>query len=379
MTTWKIPLADLTFDEQEVNAVVDVLNSGWLTMGAVTKEFEAQFAAWNQTPHAVALASCTAALHIACTALDLGLGDEVIVPSLTFVATANAVRYTGATPVFADIESFEDLTISPASIRSQITEKTKAIIVMHYGGYPCNMPEIQKIADEFNLFIIEDAAHAVGTKLNGKFMGTVSDIGCYSFFSNKNLATGEGGMIVTPHAEVAEKVQRLRSHGMTTLTWDRHQGHAFSYDVTDLGYNYRMDEMRAALGISQLQKLEKNNEKRRSLVEYYRQQLAERCPQITVPFTQHPGISAGHIMPVLLPSQVSRKEVMEHLQSEKIQTSIHYPPIHKFSNFQSENQGQFSLPITEEVASRELTLPLYPDLRPNQIDEVVNGLAEAIQ
>jgi dTDP-4-amino-4,6-dideoxygalactose transaminase len=378
MTNWEIPLSDLTFDEDEINDVVKVLQSGWLTMGAATQEFEAKFAEWNNTPYAIAVSSCTAALHLACMVINLGPGDEVILPSLTFVATANAVRYTGATPIFADITSQNDLTISPESIRSLVTGRTKAIIVMHYAGYPCNMEEIQKIAEEFNLYIIEDAAHAVGTQLNGTYMGTVGDIGCFSFFSNKNLVTGEGGMLVTKKAEIAEKVRLLRSHGMTTLTWDRHKGHASTYDVVDLGYNYRLDEIRAALGISQLKKLEINNQKRRALTKHYHITLNERCPAVSVPFTAHPGITSAHIMPILIPKDLSRDVVLEHLKDQKIQTSIHYPPIHAFTNYASNLQDHFSLPVTESVASRELTLPLYPDLSTHQIDTIVGCLSEMV-
>lgn len=378
MTDWKIPLSDLSFDQQEIESVVKILQSGWLTMGSATQEFEAKFAAWNDIPFAVALSSCTAALHLACIALGLGPGDEVILPALTFVATANAVRYTGATPVFADICSQDDLTIAPASIASLITKRTKAIIVMHYAGYPCNMPEIQKIAGEFNLAIIEDAAHAVGTQLNGTYMGTVGDIGCFSFFSNKNLVTGEGGMLVTRDPEIAERVKRLRSHGMTTLTWDRHKGHASSYDVVDLGYNYRLDEIRAALGISQLAKLERNNQLRRSLTRHYHARLAEKCPAVHVPFSSHPGTTSAHIMPVLLPQEFDRNLVIEHLKKNQIQTSIHYPPIYRFDSYHSNHQEINSLPITENIAARELTLPLYPKLTTEQINDVVDGLAQAL-
>lgn len=378
MTDWDIPLSDITFDEQEIGTVVEVLRSGWLTMGAATKKFEEKFAEWNNIPYAISLSSCTAALHLACLALDLGPGDEVILPALTFVATANAVRYTGATPVFADIMSEDDLTISPDDIRSKITDKTKGMIVMHYAGYPCNMSEIQHIAKEHNLFIIEDAAHAVGAQTNGLFMGTIGDIGCFSFFSNKNLVTGEGGMLVTHDAEIAQRVSRLRSHGMTTLTWDRYKGHAYTYDVVDLGYNYRLDEIRASLGLSQLEKLDQNNQVRRNLTSHYHQTLRKKCPEVGVPFTNHPGVTSAHIMPIIIPPNVKRADVIGHLRNNKIQTSIHYPPIHQFENYRSGHNPQVSLPITESVAARELTLPLYPALTTEQIDQVVVCISEAM-
>ncbi|HKJ26623.1 MAG TPA: DegT/DnrJ/EryC1/StrS family aminotransferase [Anaerolineales bacterium] len=374
---WRVPLADVAFGSEEEEAVLSVMRSGWLTMGRVTAEFESAFAEFLSVPHAKAVSSCTAALHLACLALELGPGDEVIVPSLTFVATANAVRYTGATPVFADITGFGNFNLSPDSIREAITDKTKAIIVMHYAGYSCDMPAIMQMAAEHDLFVIEDAAHAVGGCLQGNMLGTWGDFGCYSFFSNKNLVTGEGGMLVTSDDELAEKVHRLRSHGMTSLTWDRHRGHAWSYDVVDLGYNYRLDELRSAIGLVQLQKLYEVNQKRRKLVELYRVQLAEKAPDLILPFQDHPGVSGAHLMPVLLPQGADRQSVMEKMKFDGVQTSIHYPPIHQFSSFQ-DLVCPVPLSITEEVSARELTLPLFPHMREEQVELVVSALAEAV-
>ncbi len=256
---WKVPLADLNYDEAEEKAVLDVLRSRWLTMGSVTQAFENEFAALLKTRHALAVSNATVALHLACLAVGVGPGDEVIVPSLSFVATANAVLYAGAEVRFADILGPHDLTIDPASVASQITPRTKAIIVMHYGGYPCQMPAILEIARAHGLAVIEDAAHSPGAWLDRRHLGTLGDIGCFSFFSNKNLSTGEGGMLVTDRPELADKLRLMRSHGMTSLTWDRHQGHAYSYDVVELGYNYRIDEIHSALGREQLRKLEAGN------------------------------------------------------------------------------------------------------------------------
>jgi len=215
---WVVPLSDVKFGIEEINAVTAVLESGWLTMGAVTAEFEKEFAAYTGAKHALAVSNATVALHMACLGLDIGSGDEVIVPSLTFVATANAVRYTGATPVFADITSENNLTISLASIERALTPRTKAVIVMHYGGYACDMPAILAWAEERGLPVIEDAAHAAGSFLDGRHLGTWGKTGCFSFFSNKNLSTGEGGMIVTDDDALAERFRLLRSHGMTSLT-----------------------------------------------------------------------------------------------------------------------------------------------------------------
>jgi dTDP-4-amino-4,6-dideoxygalactose transaminase len=376
---WRIPLSDIDFGPEETKAVVEVLESRWLTMGSVTQDFERETAAYLGVKHAIAVANGTAALHLACLAIGLGPGDEAIVPALTFVATANAIRYTGATPVFAEITSQDDLNISTKSIEDLITDRTRAILVVHYGGYSCDMPRIMSLAAEHGLVVIEDAAHAIGSELNGTKLGTWGKIGCFSFFSNKNLTTGEGGMMVTDDDAMAEKLHLLRSHGMTTMTWDRHKGHAWSYDVVELGYNYRIDEIRAALGVAQLNKLERNNDRRRRLVQVYRETLQEITPEVGVPFENYRGISSAHIMPVLLPHGINRVEFMESMKSQGIQTSNHYPPIHKFSSYQdfaAATDGKLSL--TEDVAAREVTLPLYPTMTETDVLTVVNAIREAL-
>jgi len=374
---WIVPLSDIKFGLEEKQAVADVLESGWLTMGEVTQQFEEEFAAYTGAKYAFAVSNATVALHMACLALDLQPGDEVIVPSLTFVATANAVRYTGATPVFADIKGENDLTVSLDSIKQLVTPRTKAIIVMHYAGYPCEMPRIMAWAKEHHLPVIEDAAHAVGSFLDGKHLGTFGDAGCFSFFSNKNLSTGEGGMLITNDNTLAEKFRLLRSHGMTSLTWDRHQGHAWSYDVVALGYNYRIDEIHSALGREQLRKLDGFNARRREISHLYREWLKELCPSIAVPFEGHPGISAHHIMPVVLPRNANRLHFMEKMKEQGIQTSIHYPPIHLFTSFKGNARSAVHLPVTEDIASRELTLPLYPLLTDDQVRWVVQAAKQA--
>ena len=373
-----IPLADLDYDVAEEQAALDVLRSRWLTMGAVTQEFEQAFAQQLGVKHAFAVSNGTHALHLACLALEIGPGDEVIVPALTFVATANAVLYTGAEVRFADIIGESDLTIMPENIEENITPRTRAIMVMHYGGYACRMPEILSLARRHHLAVIEDAAHAPGAFLEGRALGTWGEIGCFSFFSNKNLATGEGGMLVTDRDDLAEKIRPLRSHGMTTLTWDRHQGHAYSYDVVTLGNNYRIDEVHAALGLVQLGKLAANNARRAALTKRYRQALqALALPGVEIPFAGAPGQPACHLLPLLLPPGMDRQAVMQHMRAAGIQTSIHYPPVHQFSYYRQRYPG-VSLPQTEQVAERELTLPLYPALTFQEVDEVLLSLQQAL-
>jgi dTDP-4-amino-4,6-dideoxygalactose transaminase len=376
---WRIPLSDIDFGPEEAAAVQGVVVSRWLTMGAVTQQFEQEFAEYANARHAIAVTNATAALHLACVTAGLGPGDEAIVPSLTFVATANAVRYTGATPVFADIQSETDLNISPQSIEACITSRTRAILVVHYGGYACDMPAILAIAQKHGLAVIEDAAHAAGSFLEGRMLGTWGQAGCYSFFSNKNMTTGEGGMLVTDDDALAAKLRLLRSHGMTSLTWDRHKGHAWSYDVVDLGYNYRIDEIRSALGSVQLKKLEQNNQLRRDRTALFHELLHELCPSVCIPFQSHPGVSACHLLPILLPEGTPREAFMEQMKSRGIQTSIHYPLIHHFTGYHELTaQSAPDLRLTENVASREVTLPLYPALSEADVTLVVEAVRDSL-
>lgn len=372
---WLVPLADLDYDEEEEQAVVDVLRHRWLTMGATTAAFEEEFAAYHGVKYALAISNATQALHLACLALGIGPGDEVLVPSLTFVATSNSVLYCGATVRFVDVISADDLNISPAEIERQITPQTKAIMVVHYGGYPCQMPQIVDIADRHGLAVIEDAAHAPGAWYAGKSLGTWGDIGCFSFFSNKNLSTGEGGMLVTNREDIAEKVRLLRSHGMTSLTWDRHRGHAYSYDVVELGYNYRIDEIRSALGRVQLKKLQSNNERREKITHQYWTGL--EGIDLGLPFRSAEGRPAYHIFPVLLPENVDRRAFIDHMRSRRIQTSIHYPPIHLFQYYRDRFPG-VTLPSTESIAAREVTLPLYPGMSDEQVNEVIFAVKDSL-
>ena len=371
---WRVPLADLDYGLEEENAVLAVLRSKWLTMGEVTDTFEHEFAAYHGAKHAIAVSNATQALHLACLALGIGPGDEVIVPSLSFVATANAVLYTGAEVRFADILGPDELTIDPGEIERLITPRTKAIIVMHYAGYPCRMPEIMALAERNGLPVIEDAAHAPGAFLTGRALGTWGAIGCFSFFSNKNLSTGEGGMLLTASDALAQKLRLLRSHGMTTLTYERHKGHAFSYDVVELGYNDRIDELRAALGVVQLKKVKANNARRDELTHSYWKILAPLG--VGLPFSQTmQGQPAHHIFPILLPGGTDRKAFMEGLRDAGIQSSIHYPPIHTFSYYQR-RYGVQHLSQTEDVSAREVTLPLYPTMGEGAVHTVTDAVCQ---
>jgi dTDP-4-amino-4,6-dideoxygalactose transaminase len=381
LVSWKVPLTDVNLGPEEIAAVTAVLKSGWLSMGPKTQQFEAEFARFLGIKHAFAVANGTAALHLAGEAAGLKAGDEVLCPALSFVASANAILYTGARPVFVDIIGSQNLNLSVAEAAGKITERTKAIMVVHYAGYPADMDAIRHLAQRQGLVIIEDCAHAPGAVFHSregvKRLGTLGSCGCFSFFSNKNLTTGEGGMLVTDDDELAEKVRLARSHGMTSLTWDRHKGHSFSYDVTARGYNYRLDEMRAALGLAQLPKLERENSQRRQLTRIYHEKLAPLSP-LELPFSEEPEGSAHHLMPILLKDPALRPAFMAHLARAGIQVSIHYPPIHQFSYYRQLWPPDFNhrLPRTEEVASREVTLPLFPAMTSTQLEMVIQSIRD---
>jgi dTDP-4-amino-4,6-dideoxygalactose transaminase len=374
---WLVPLSDVRVDEEIERAVVEVVRSGWWSMGARVAEFEREFASFCGAKHAFAVSSGTAALHLALLAVGCGERHEVLVPSLNFVAAANTIGQTGATPVFCDIAGADDLTVSPDDLEAAVGPATRALLVMHYGGHPCRMEEILDLAERHGLAVIEDAAHAPGATWRGRMCGTIGDVGCFSFFSNKNLPIGEGGMVVTDDDSLAERIRLLRSHGMTTLTWDRHRGHAYSYDVVAQGFNYRLDEFRAALGLVQLRRLERANAARERLVARYRAAL-DGEQGLRMPFADvEPGTrSAHHLAVVVLPNRVHRDEVRSILAARRIQTSVHYPPIHAFSHYRSLGHRR-ELPATDDIAARLVTLPLYPTMTDDDASFVASALLEA--
>jgi dTDP-4-amino-4,6-dideoxygalactose transaminase len=382
---WKYPLSDIDFGREEEREVLKVLRRRWLSTGPVTERFERAFSEYLGGGYAMAVSNGTAALHLALASLGLRREDEVILPSLTFVATANAVLYVGAKPIFADIIGPDDLNISPQEIEKKVTSRTKAILVMHYGGYPCDMQSIVGIAKRYGLFVVEDAAHAPGSEYRGRKCGTIGEIGCFSFFSNKNLVTGEGGMVVTRNREWAERARRIRSHGMKALSWDKYRGHLSSYDIEKLGYNYRTTEIQSVLGLVQLKKLDRNNRRRGRLVEVYRKEL-QGVEGISIPFSQFKGNLSYHLVPVLVHtgndarSALQRNKLMESLRNFGIQTSLHYPPVHLFSLYRRQfGYRKGMLPKTEEVGRREVTLPLHPRMEVEDVKWIVKKAKEVIE
>jgi dTDP-4-amino-4,6-dideoxygalactose transaminase len=360
MPGWKVPLADVAVPEADIALVADVYRSGWLSMGPRTEAFERALAEYTGARHALATANGTAALHLICLAAGFGPGDEVIVPSLTFVASVNAIAYTGATPVFVDIAALDRPWPSAAAVEAAITPRTRGVMAVAYGGHPGEIAAIRALAERRGLTLLEDAAHAIGVRHEGRHVGTFGAAGAFSFFSNKNLAIGEGGAVVTDDDALAERMRLARSHGMTTLTWDRHRGHASSYDVVALGFNYRIDEPRAALATARLQRLDAENARRAELVRRYR----ERMPEGVMP-TAPGGL---HIFTVVVDSD--RDAVRDGMAQRGVQTSVHYPPAHRFSIYAGE-----ALPVTEAYAERTLTLPLFADMTEAQQDLVLDALA----
>jgi dTDP-4-amino-4,6-dideoxygalactose transaminase len=375
---WRVPLAELSATEDEVQSAVKALRSGWWTCGPETEALEREFERSLGIRHAVAVSSGTAALHLAFLALRLSAGDEVVTPSLNFVAATNMMLHLGAVPRFADVGAIEAPLVTAESLERAITPKTRGICVMHYGGYPCKIDAIIDLARRHRLWVVEDAAHAPGAAWNGIPCGGWGDIACFSFFGNKNLTCGEGGLVATESEDLAKKLRLLRSHGMNSLTWDRYRGHSFSYDVTTPGLNYRIDDVRAAVLRVQLRSLERFNRLREERVKWYRQLLGSD-PRWTIPFADYPGTSAYHLFVVVLASGISRAGVMRFLKSKGIQTSIHYPPVHQFTCYKERSFSQGDLSLTEELGQRILTLPLYPHMTSEQVALVCEAFREAVE
>ena len=374
---WSVPLSDIAVDDAIVRAASAAIASGWWSTGPRVAEFERAFARRLGAGHAVAVSSGTAALHLAAAACGCGPGDEVVMPALNFVAAASVVRHLGATPVFCDVSGAHDPNLDTEDLEAAVTARTRAIVALHYGGAPCDMDAVLAVAERHGIVVIEDAAHAPGATYGGRACGTLGAAGCFSFFSNKNLPIGEGGMVVTDDAALADRVRLLRSHGMPALSWDRERGHAAGYDVLASGFNYRLDEPRAAIGLIQLERLDAGNAARARLTALYRERL-DGVAGLTVPSVAGPPqtTSADHLAVVVLPRGTERAAIRGALAARRIQTSVHYPPIHRFSAYRE--QAARPLPRTDDVGDRLLTLPLFPHMTEAQVHEVADALVDAL-
>lgn len=371
-----LPVFRPSMDQEEVDAVGQVLKSGWIGMGPKTEEFEDKFAKFVGAKFAIGLSSATAALHLSLLALGVGKDDEVLVPSLTFVSTAHAVLYVGAKPVFVDVDQ-ETLCMDPEDLSNKITKKSKAIIPVDYGGHPAPLDEIKKIAAKYKLKVVEDASHAAGAMYRSKKIGSVSDLTCFSFHAVKNLATGDGGMVTTNSSNLADKIKILRWVGINKGTWDReelvqektYRQYGWYYDVVDLGYKYHMNDITAAIGLVQLKKLKRANTLRRKLTLRYNQKL-KNLPWIKVPTTKPWAKSACHNYVITTPH---RDELNLYLKKAKISSGVHYMPVHHFSYYKS-LKLKANVPATEKIWKNLLTLPLYPTLYAKDQNRVIEAI-----
>jgi dTDP-4-amino-4,6-dideoxygalactose transaminase len=374
MTPWQVPLADVKVSDDDVAGVADALRSGWLSMGPRTERFEEAFAAYTGARHAIAVANGTAALHLACLAAGVRPGDEVVLPSMTFVATANAVRYTGATPVFAEVAGPLEPWLSAAAAERAITPRTRVILTVDYAGQAGELAGLSELARSHGIALLEDAAHAAGGRLHGRHLGTFGLAGAFSLFSTKNLSVGEGGVLVTDDDEVAARVRLLRSHGMTSLSRDRYDRRATDYDVVALGFNYRLDEPRAELASRRLVRLDAENACRAVLVGRYRDALGD-LPGLAVALPAHRDEQpAHHLFTVVLDDRLDRAAFRASLAGRGIETSVHYPPVHRLALYAD---GARSLPTTERYGAQAVTLPLFAHMSSAQVDLVCDAVADA--
>lgn len=369
-----IPYGRQTIDEDDINAVVDVLKSDYLTTGPKIAEFEQVVASYTGAKYAVAISNGTSALHAACFAAGIGRGDEVITTPLTFAASANCVLYCGGTPVFADVDPYT-YNIDPEDIRKKITDKTKAIIAVHLAGQPCDMDEIHSIAQEHNLIVIEDGAHALGSVYKGKKVGCLSDMTTFSFHPVKPITTGEGGMIMTDNEELYKRLVLFRSHGITRdeSMMTRNEGPWF-YQQLDLGYNYRITDIQCALGCSQMRKLDKFLKRRRELAERYNNAFIE-CDNIVTPYQLSDTQSGWHLYIVQVKNH-DRKQVFETLRDKGIGVNVHYIPVYMHPYYQEHGYKDVHCANAEEIYSHIISLPLYPGLTDDQQDYVIDTLKQ---
>lgn len=364
----------------EIREVVDSLRNGWITMGPKTQLLEGKFRDYVGSSQAVAVSSCTAALHLSLIAKGIGKGDEVITSPLTFAATANVIHHVGAKPVFADVE-YGTFNIDPEKIRAAITKGTKAIIPVHYAGQPCNMNEIKKIAEEHNLAVIEDAAHAVGAEYeNGKKVGSSENLTCFSFYAIKNLTTGEGGMITCNDDGIAARLKRIRLHGISKDAWKRYSASgSWYYEIEEAGFKYNMTDINASIGLHQLEKIDSFNRKRKSLSGIYNRAFSSAKDKIRLHEVSRKIVSSYHLYPIVLREgcQIDRNEMILGLNELNIGTSVHFIPLNLqpfYRKTYGYKEGDF--PIAEEIYRGLISLPLYPSMKKEDAKYVAEAVLE---
>ena len=370
----KVPFIIPEITKNDKHVVASALNSSLLTDGPKLRKFEAIFAKFTGVKFAVGVSNGTAALHLSLKALGIGKGDEVIIPDLTFVATASSVLLTGATPVLADVD--DDLNISIQSIKESITSRTKAIIPVHFAGKSCKIKEVSSIARKNNVSIIEDCAHAIGAKINKKHVGTFGQLGCFSFYPTKNFTTIEGGMVITNSKKIADFVRTTRNHGISkTLASRFSKGKPWNYDIENPGYNYRLDEIRASLGINQMKRIKKMNLLRRKAANYYTEKLGN-VNGVVVPDKSIDAEHVHHLYVIRITKEysITRDMLFHKLLKNGIRTSVHYKPLHMFTIFKKMAKVSGNLSNSKDAYSQILSLPIYPSISKKQQDLVIHHI-----
>ncbi len=365
-----LPLAKPYITEEEEKQVLAVIRSGWWTTGTKTRQFEKELADYlsHENPvHCLALDSCTSALHLALLALNIGPGDEVIVPTWTFVATAHVVEWVGAKLVLCDIEE-DSLNMDVDNAESCVTDKTKAIMPVHMAGYPCNINKIGKLAQKYQLKVIEDAAHAIGTKYHDIKIGNFADVTCFSFYATKNLAMGEGGAAVSQNPEAIETMKKLAYFGINNDAFKRYEkSGSWHYDIEEQGYKCNLSDLHAALGLAQLKKLDWMNDRRRQIAKIYKEKLSDK-----IQFTQDSGehYHSYHLFPIFLPDGIKRNDFMDELKSHNIGSSVHFIPLHLHSYYEKQfDKEQF--PVANRVHEKLVSIPMFPSMTDEDVDYVV--------
>jgi len=372
----RIEVARPYLDEQERRAVAEVITSGWVSQGPKVAEFEQLFADYVGAKYAIATTSCTTALHAALSVSGVKCGDEVITPSLSFIATANSIVHCGAKPVFVDVE-LDTCNIDPKCIEPAITEKTRAIMVVHQMGLPADLDAIKEIAERYKLMVIEDAACAVGSEYKGKKIGGHGNIACFSFHPRKVITTGEGGMITTDDPELAKRLRRFRHHGMSVSDLERHRAEKVIIEsYTEIGYNYRMTDMQAAMGIIQIKKLPDILKRRREIAEKYNEAFL-KIPCLRVPVVPSYAVHnyQSYWLEILENSPVNRNELMQRLLDKGIATRRGVMAIHREPCY---GTYDVKLPVTERITANTIILPLYPSMTEMEIEHVISGVCDSL-
>ena len=375
----KVPFFIPSLSASDKKAVFEALNEKLLTDGPKLIQFENAFSNYVHSKYAVGVSNATSALHLSLKALGIGKNDEVIVPDLTFVATINAVLLTGAKPVIVDVDK-ESKNISPDSILSSISDRTKAIIPVHFAGLACDMTKIMKIAKSKKLYVIEDCAHAIGTKFKNKHVGTFGDFGCFSFYPTKNITTIEGGMVISKNKTLIDHVKIIRNHGILRSLKERYsKGYPWDYDIKEAGYNYRLDEIRSSLGISQLKRIQIINKKRQNAFKYYNKYF-KNIDGLSVPTEKNIAENACHLYILRIKKKfpISRNKLFEKLLSSGIRTTVHYKPLHKFSIYRKLGIIRDNLTNSNELYNEILSLPLYNMISKKEQDLVITLIKNEI-